>query len=211
MQYFLACGIALHFTDIRMAAATPHLVPPPSDSLLSDVSLWTIIFQYLGHRRSADMGQHLGCWKLYFYHMLTAESQEHETLCWSQCWIQGWTYQKCIMNSAHEHNAGDLPYEFNNMLPIQKYYTFLVQSNTKRKKKSKTVFCVHLIVSKAWAKTLLLLDLQSGWGLEKQEFRNKEFFSVCFQQNETGSQRGRQNNNGEDIPSEKWGENENVF
>lgn len=89
--------------------------------------------------------------------------------------------------------------------------THFLWSQKQTKKMSKAGFWVHRTVIKPWLKTLLLLDLKSGWGLEKQEFRNKGFFSVCFQQNKTVSWRGRENNNGEFFFSEKWGENENVF
>lgn len=82
--------------------------PSPCPITLSLSAFWHaswdhISCKYPGPRRSADTGQHLGCWKLYFCNMLTAKSQEGETFYWSQCWIQGWTYQKCIMNSAHKH------------------------------------------------------------------------------------------------------------
>lgn len=59
--------------------------------------------------------------------MLMADSQEGETFYWSLSWVQRWTYQKCITNSAHKQHVGDLPYEFNNVLPVQKYDMFLVK------------------------------------------------------------------------------------
>lgn len=82
--------------------------PSPCPITLSLSAFWHaswdhISCKYPGPRRSADTGQHLGCWKLYFSNMLTAKSQEGETFYWSQYWIQGWTYQKRIMNSAHKH------------------------------------------------------------------------------------------------------------
>lgn len=204
MQYFLACGIALHFADIRMAAATPHLVPYPLTlCFLTSVfrpSYFNIQDQEIGRHGAAfgllkvvflpyADGQKSGRWNSLLKSVLDPRMDI------SEIWIQPINIMLviCLIN-----------------LTACYQYRILHISCEVKNQKSLT----ELTVLKVWPKTLLLLDLQSGWGLEKQEFKNletKDFFSVCFQQNETVSWRGRENNNGGDFFSEKWSENENVF
>lgn len=68
MQYFLACGIALHFVDTRMAAATPYLCPSTFPlSAFRHKSLDDCVSNNYPYPRGlADTGQHFGCWHCIF-------------------------------------------------------------------------------------------------------------------------------------------------
>lgn len=135
-----SCSISWHVAllcaSLTLVQLQPPLAPvpaPPALCFLTRVLNDSISSNYPRPRVTADTGQYFGCWKLYFYHTLMAESQEGEAFYSTQGWVQGWTYQKYVMNSAHKQHTANLPYKFNKTLPMLKYYTFVVGLNTEQK------------------------------------------------------------------------------